>query len=217
MVGCQSEAGYRVLTFFFEGVPPPGSIKITDRIKKTVQRVPPTPEEIADKKMAARLAKQKHGGKHKPARDCNNCHRGSLGSGRRDIKKPIPDLCYSCHTDYHSSGDNLHGPVAVGECLFCHDSHASRYTKLQTAPQPNLCYMCHTQEDVALTDIHKDVLNSICTDCHDPHTGSLTEFAISSIELKSDPNDIELDDPNDIKLDDPNDIELDEEFLEYSD
>ena len=203
MVGCQSEAGYKVLTFFFEGVPPPGSSKRVRQARKAAKPVTYTQEEVAARILAARLAKQKFGVKHEPARDCSNCHQGSLGSGLRELRKPLPDLCYKCHENYESSRENLHGPVVVGECLFCHESHSSSYVKLQTAPQPDLCYKCHTRKDVALTDIHKDVLGSICTDCHDPHTGSSKKILRPLKQILED------------IFDDPNNVELNDELMLY--
>jgi len=37
-----------------------------------------------------------------------------------------PELCYNCNDDYTVSASFIHGPVAVGQCLFCHNPHKSK-------------------------------------------------------------------------------------------
>ncbi len=191
-VGCDRNARYKILTFFFEGVPPLDSDisaaknKITKTITKKNDAGSPTATVVGEK--LTRLLKQKRASKHKQVRNCSRCHVGNFGSGRRELIKALPDLCYSCHTNYHDAGGYLHAPVQVGDCVACHDAHQSMYVHLQKAPLPQLCLQCHLPEDMKTIEDHEDKLESICTDCHDPHTSSMRKLLKPSEQLKNDPN-----------------------------
>ncbi|MHC4359390.1 MAG: cytochrome c3 family protein [Planctomycetota bacterium] len=147
---------------------------------------------VAIEKSVSRISKQSRSSRHDPVGDCSKCHIGAMGSGQRQLVKPMPDLCYSCHTNYHVADGYLHGPIVVGECVFCHDSHQSKYVHLQKAPQPKLCYQCHLPEDVVTIADHQEKQETICTDCHDPHVSSMRKLLKSSKKLKEDPNTINL-------------------------
>jgi predicted CXXCH cytochrome family protein len=66
----------------------------------------------------------------------------------------------------------VHGPVAVGECLFCHDAHASNHKALLKEAVPDLCYMCHDTQDVTAIADHGQASYENCIRCHDSHGGS---------------------------------------------
>ncbi len=195
-VGCDRDARYKILTFFFEGVPPLDSdssaakIKITKTITKKTGAEYQT--ETVVKERLTRLSKQKRASKHKEVRDCSGCHVGKFGSGRRALIKALPDLCYSCHTNYHDAGGYLHAPVRVGDCVVCHDAHQSMYVHLQKAALPQLCLQCHLPEDMKTIEDHEDKLESICTDCHDPHTSSMRKLLKPPEQLENDPNIVNL-------------------------
>ena len=79
----------------------------------------------------------------------------------------------SCVTsDCHSGmgkGKFVHGPVATGDCSFCHkqekkDRHAFQPIKSVEA----LCYECHEKLSTGSV-MHKPVADGNCTGCHDPH------------------------------------------------
>ena len=164
LIGCGSMARYKILTFFFDGVPLPGSdepeLTATDNIALEF----PTQEEPLD------LSGPRQGpSRHKPTKDCQRCHAKGSQWNRKQFKKPIPNLCYDCHTDYTLSPAYVHGPVAVGACLFCHEAHESRYNKLLKEPMPKLCYQCHEEEIIFSVEIHQENPKAICTKCHDPH------------------------------------------------
>ena len=66
-------------------------------------------------------------------------------------------------------GPNVHGPVAVGQCLFCHNPHKSQVKYLLKGPVPELCYLCHDEDATESIPAHFVRELSACTDCHDPH------------------------------------------------
>jgi len=172
VAGCDREARYKILTFFFEGVPPLDGEK--DAVETEITTVDESLQPaVAQKKNVSRILQQRRSSKHDSVADCNKCHMGGMGSGKRQLIRPMPDLCYSCHTNYHAGGGYLHGPIAVGECVFCHDPHRSKYVHLQKAPQPKLCYQCHVLEGIKLVAGHQEMQDTICTDCHDPHVSSM--------------------------------------------
>ncbi len=114
--------------------------------------------------------------KHEALRSCRQCHVERSSYRARKFRKPIPELCYDCHEDYRTLNKPLHGPVAVGDCLFCHRPHVSAYIHLQKVSQPKLCTRCHEMEDDAISKIHQDASDQLCTQCHDPHAGSNPMF-----------------------------------------
>jgi len=84
----------------------------------------------------------------------------------------VPKLCYNCHDDYVATASFVHGPVAVGQCLFCHTPHKSKIEHLLKKPEPDLCYLCHDASMIELIPAHLPQQTSACTDCHNPHSGS---------------------------------------------
>jgi predicted CXXCH cytochrome family protein len=82
-------------------------------------------------------------------------------------------LCYNCHDDYTSSASFVHGPVAVGQCVFCHNPHRSKIEHLLVASEPGLCYFCHDKNTIELIAAHSPKQLSPCTNCHNPHASSI--------------------------------------------
>jgi len=142
---------------------------------------------------AKKLA-QRRGSRHEPARECNKCHAGGRRSGRRELIKPVPDLCYTCHQEHNTPGEHLHGPLGLAGdiCLFCHLPHQSGFAHLQRAPLPELCYRCHRREDMHTIVDHENRLDRICTDCHDPHSSPRDKLLKPYEQLEGDPNSIKL-------------------------
>jgi predicted CXXCH cytochrome family protein len=87
------------------------------------------------------------------------------------LTAPEPELCYQCHTDYPATQPYVHGPVAVGECLLCHEAHKSRIAGLLKEKEPELCYQCHETIEAAQISGHPAEPIPQCTKCHDPHAG----------------------------------------------
>ncbi len=101
---------------------------------------------------------------------CGACHTTKNGESA-DLKMEMPELCYSCHTNYEKN-DFIHGPVGAGACTLCHNPHESKNPKLLTSNSVNeLCTSCHANKGDMLNsgeNIHPPVQDS-CINCHDAH------------------------------------------------
>jgi len=161
VVSCDEVEHYKTLSFFFDGVPPP------------------TPEGLQEELANANFQQSTQTGPkqlwyvHEPQKDCTLCH------GRRRQQRafslqvrliaPVPKLCYGCHADYTASTSFVHGPVAVGQCLFCHNPHKSKIEHLLKEPEPKLCYLCHDINTIELIPAHFKNQQFACTGCHNAH------------------------------------------------
>ncbi len=66
----------------------------------------------------------------------------------------------------------MHGPVAVGDCMTCHDPHGGANPKLLRAKGSALCETCHVEMKARLAESrfqHAPVPED-CTKCHNPHS-----------------------------------------------
>ncbi len=164
VVSCDEVEHHDVLTFFFEGVPPLGQGQLSEE-----------PGDYDSQRLSQRRPKQLWY-VHEPRKDCTLCHdesRQRVFSSKTYLIKPVPELCYECHPDYTTSASYVHGPVAVGRCLFCHNPHKSRTEHLLVEPEPQLCYLCHNIDTVSLIPAHLVKQQFACTDCHNAHTSSI--------------------------------------------
>jgi predicted CXXCH cytochrome family protein len=161
---CDEADRHEALTFFFDGVPPL------------------RPEMLEEGPVDANAIESAQEGQkptwyvHEPRKDCSICHgkrKQRSFSSQTYLTMPVPKLCYDCHTDYTLSESYVHGPVAVGQCLFCHNPHKSKIEHLLIAPEPGLCYQCHDIDTIELIAAHLNKQLSACTDCHYAHAGSV--------------------------------------------
>jgi predicted CXXCH cytochrome family protein len=76
---------------------------------------------------------------------CSSCHTEphAKKKGVLSLSSPVPDLCFMCHDKANFAKDQVHAPVAGGDCLTCHNPHASDVSPLLTQPVPFLCQNCH--------------------------------------------------------------------------
>lgn len=152
LCGCADPmARYKVLSFFFDGVP--------------------NPQEEEAK--AALLEKRTEEKKKRPtftehgpfaAKECQACH-------MRDTNRlvaPIEELCFRCHKIDLKKGWT-HGPVASGGCRVCHNPHSSGYPFLLIAKPSEFCFYCHKEKDVSQIEAHRGA-TAECTTCHDAHS-----------------------------------------------
>lgn len=160
---CDEVERHKVLDYFFDGVPPigqdPFEAGLLDPNTQQLDQMGQTPAWYV----------------HEPRKDCTNCHRKRRGGGfsaQTYLIAPVPELCNNCHKNYAATASIVHGPVAVGQCLFCHNPHKSKVEHLLKKPEPELCYLCHDESMVELIPAHLPQQTSACTDCHDPHAGS---------------------------------------------
>lgn len=164
LISCDEAERYKTLTFFFDGVPPPGS---------TGPQGEPLDSNLLEPDQAGQTPAWYV---HEPRKDCTTCHGKRKQRGFTSETYLIaqePDLCYKCHDDYTVSAPFVHGPVAVGQCLFCHNPHKSRIKHLLKDSEPGLCYLCHDVSTIELIAAHSPDQLSSCTNCHNPHSGSL--------------------------------------------
>jgi predicted CXXCH cytochrome family protein len=159
MASCAETARYRVLSFFLDGVPPPGvsrgpssSLPSSGRAIDAVVASPATPRFFP----------------HTPYREnrCEGCHDASSGQLIRAVQE---GLCLSCHS-LVAERRYVHGPVAVNDCTVCHHYHASPHPNLMLADSVSICLNCHDRADLS-TGAHHASMERSCAECHDPHGG----------------------------------------------
>jgi len=159
---CAKVERHKVMSYFFDGVPPLEQDQFEEAI------FDPNTQEPDQTGQPVWYV-------HEPRKDCSNCHRKRRTfrglSAQTYLLAPVPKLCHNCHTDYISTASFVHGPVAVGQCLFCHTPHKSKIEHLLEKPEPELCYLCHEANMIELIPAHLPQQKSACTDCHDPHAG----------------------------------------------
>lgn len=188
MTGCNPVTRYKVLTFFFTGVPPLGQEE--------------KPEEEAKAKAVAATSKQRavvvkatlysHG--PYAANECFRCHEVSASGGFRGFGKkeeaagslakpgivpgkmaaPLAELCIGCHDTKSplkatSKGLWVHGPVSSGYCVLCHEPHAGQEPYMLLKKADELCVECHARGMVFNQIAHKEKRD--CITCHNPHLG----------------------------------------------
>jgi predicted CXXCH cytochrome family protein len=174
--GCSPVARYRVLSFFFDDVPPPPGLP-----PEMVRQSPggPTPWGTEATAQAPATAQQTAAAApatppvfyHPPyrLRECTACH-----ASESSYQPPASeiDACGKCHADHVDwrPDDWVHGPVALGRCTLCHEPHKGQYAKLLTAPQPDICFHCHSKDRVLAQTYHQQGDVTDCSACHDPHS-----------------------------------------------
>jgi predicted CXXCH cytochrome family protein len=159
-VSCDDVQRHGFLTFFFDGVPPPAGAGD-----------PNAPGGSGTRGAAVRY-------EHPSGMECGNCHTGGqrrrgleiLSMAQVDLIAPVPVLCYNCHTDYNAESAFVHGPAAVGQCLFCHDPHRAANKYLLKEPVPQLCYLCHDKQMIESIAEHAPDVLSDCSACHEGHS-----------------------------------------------
>ena len=107
--------------------------------------------------------------------DCSSCHE-STQSGGTALVSSAGDLCFECHGDLSTSGEDVHAPVVFGECLECHSPHASEFAGMISLTPETLCFKCHEfnylgpePKKPGKGSTHKIVAEGGCQSCHLPH------------------------------------------------
>jgi len=176
VVSCDEVKHRDVLTFFFDGLEPPQP-----------QGLENGPVDPNGGRAQADQAPLWH--VHEPTKLCTNCHdarKRSRSTGRAYLIAQLPTLCYGCHDDFTALASFVHGPVAVGQCLFCHNPHKTRVKHLLLKAVPDLCYGCHDTDAIEAIPAHLVAQLSACTDCHNPHSGSVKAL-LKDAALRHDP------------------------------
>lgn len=104
---------------------------------------------------------------------CTNCHRldEDLTLKRTGVYTDM-NPCFLCHKDKigEFAKDFIHGPVAGGTCVVCHNPHGSEFEANLHSPVPVLCLFCHTSIDEQTDPVqHAPFSSGYCVECHDPH------------------------------------------------
>ena len=101
-----------------------------------------------------------HGGGHKTALGCFDCHEGHPPAG----SAVIPE-CAQCHAA------DAHAHYALDNCQECHAPHAPGIEDLSkvSAAVPAVCLTCHEHIGTALKEIPSMHAQMACTDCHLQH------------------------------------------------
>lgn len=166
--GCQPKVRYRALCLLFDGVPTPPGMRPCDG------HMPP-----AGAIAAASEGKEEQAGyvQHGPyaARLCEGCH-------QRQTNKLImakEDLCLNCH-ELSIKKRIVHGPVASGNCVICHEPHGSGNKYLLVAKSQDFCLYCHSKLDIQKTDVHLNSAETSCTTCHNAHASDNDYLLIAS-------------------------------------
>lgn len=160
--GCSTARHHRVLSLFFDGVPEPENTVASD-----------TPAVQAN--VGRQLVRV---GEHGPyaAKLCDSCHDSKATNA---LIVPREQLCNRCH-ELGEAKAFVHGPLASGGCMVCHDPHSSANRFLLVSASDGFCLHCHDR--TTLSDIGRggggdgldtgnghrgDAAN--CTDCHQAH------------------------------------------------
>lgn len=172
--GCSLERDYEILSRFFDGVPRP----VTPEAASAQAAIPDgtTPPRTVSAHSAYR------------ERRCSECHgeHVSFGVVARGFGELTQAVCRECHAEV-SAGFHVHGPVAIGECLACHQPHYSSFPGLLVGDAQPLCLSCHGMEYPSATpgSPHADGSRT-CLDCHDPHGGADPYFLRPSVTRAGD-------------------------------
>ncbi|MDA3902313.1 MAG: cytochrome c3 family protein [Desulfuromusa sp.] len=166
---------HKILSTIFDGVPslPPAGEMCNEYYQERVAA------EVAGQDMTAGEAAslKNKGSSHKPyaEKKCRDCHSNDKNVNAGLIS-PKRELCVVCHIDF-IKGSNVHGPVAVGDCLACHLPHSSQYPSLLKEDPDSVCAICHQESRLAAAMHDRFVVKTIsCGECHDPHAGDARYF-----------------------------------------
>jgi predicted CXXCH cytochrome family protein len=165
--GCTAQRKYRVLNFFFDGVPDPNAPVVDPRQYQLQRGTAASPVFV-----------------HKPyaENNCGGCH---LNTDNLLARAKVPaDVCQKCHAAVATAFPVMHGPVAVGACQKCHSPHQSRNKHLLREASPKVCVQCHTPALLgSMPPEHMDP-KADCLTCHNAHGGNhrglLKEIAFST-------------------------------------
>jgi predicted CXXCH cytochrome family protein len=158
--GCDDEGRHQALSFFFDGVPPRRSAAAGKE------------SSVAPEEKTAVGAPVSNWHLHEPIKDCTTCHGNQprRGTSRKvQLVAQVPQLCYRCHDDSSASAGWVHGPVATGDCLLCHEPHRTRTEALLRKAAPDLCFLCHEPQAILAIQGHAEPSYGRCVDCHEAH------------------------------------------------
>ncbi len=109
--------------------------------------------------------------RHEPvdAGKCTLCHTPHSTDHPKQLRKPLSEICYSCHKDKKkqiTSSKFRHGPINTDDCAQCHLPHGSKNRKILRSEftgefsiefninNYELCFNCHDQEIVLKKEVN---------------------------------------------------------------
>lgn len=157
------EDRYRVLSFFFDGVPPPDAEANAARKAAEAAAQKAAAEAKVPRQVITVFA-------HTPfaKNECSGCHKSDIAAG---LTAPADKLCAGCHPTRTLGAGEPHAPVARGECLACHDAHQSAFPGVLAVAPEGLCDRCHGPDKYPARAAHAAERGSDCLRCHAPHAG----------------------------------------------
>ncbi len=161
---CSQRTRYRVLRFFFDGVPDPNRpVQVAETTTQPSDAAATQPAEQEKPRLLAHA--------HPLYRDnrCDQCH-DMLGGGL--VRTVSEGLCNMCHPQPPPGTEYIHRPVAENDCLECHHYHASAYRKILLDDPAALCFKCHERDELSRAAHTPAADRRACLDCHDPHGGA---------------------------------------------
>jgi predicted CXXCH cytochrome family protein len=168
LVGCATpQERYRVLSFFFDGVPDPSA----------PQKVVPQANLDANQEVVSTVAVMS---RHKPyvTNQCAVCHESAEGI-IMDFEKAY-NQCVKCHDKVKSGHPLMHGPVVQDACKWCHTPHESAEPALLKDTPIVVCTQCHNRQLLGDKPVeHLDGKTS-CLKCHFGHGGDARYFLKSA-------------------------------------
>jgi len=175
---CDPETQYKVLSFFFDGVPLPPSMQpaVVDTMQSAGNdSIPQLAEALTPKKPSAPTVYL-----HPPykERKCDVCHESE---GGQRLLEARPDLvCRKCHEQFNQEYRFVHGPVAVGQCLRCHNPHSTKNPYLLIRKGEEVCTYCHEEINRWSISAHASEGPLNCLQCHSPHYSNENRFFLVS-------------------------------------
>lgn len=166
---------HKVLSTIFDGVPslPPAGEMCNQYYQERVAAAAAGQKMLTEEESSSKGK----GSSHKPyaEKKCRDCHSNNKNVNAGLIA-PKRELCGVCHIDF-IKGSNVHGPVAVGDCLACHLPHNSQYPSLLKEDPDKICATCHQESRLAAAMHDRFLVKTIsCGECHDPHAGNARYF-----------------------------------------
>lgn len=158
--GCSVEKNYDLLSFFFDGVPEPGSLEAGGGL------------------LGGR------GGtmySHEPyaTESCLECH---PNPSQMQLSREDSGVCMKCHEQIPEQYEFMHGAVVGNACLWCHDPHISANPYLLRDSAPALCAQCHKGNQFAAPESAHASEDTDCLSCHNGHGGSEAFFLRDSVD-----------------------------------
>jgi len=89
-----------------------------------------------------------------------------------ELVLPGNELCWMCHGDLgpQLSEPYTHAPFGNGNCVDCHNPHASDFEAILVMDVRDLCITCHrVGPEMERDQVHPSFAARVCLDCHHPH------------------------------------------------